>query len=162
MVSASEASAGAAAAVTSGSHGQTTASRTFGSEPMRAGLLGAMHPPARLRECETSREPAQNLGGSFDNDADNNIFKATFGSSFASLSFGNVAQPPRSANIARVIALKAGLRTDLIAHTYRLSVINDNEDLVVGFVGDGSEGREAQLEPGASASVTFGPRIGLA
>jgi hypothetical protein len=34
-----------------------------------------------------------NLGGSFDNDADNNIFKATFGSSFASLSFGNVAQP---------------------------------------------------------------------
>jgi hypothetical protein len=37
-------------------------------------------------------DPAQNLGGSFDNDADNNIFKATFGSSFGSLSFGNVAQ----------------------------------------------------------------------
>jgi hypothetical protein len=37
--------------------------------------------------------PADNLGGSFDNDADNNIFKATFGSSFDSLSFGNVAQP---------------------------------------------------------------------
>jgi hypothetical protein len=37
--------------------------------------------------------PATNLGGSFDNDADNNIFKATFGSSFGSLSFGNVAQP---------------------------------------------------------------------
>jgi hypothetical protein len=37
--------------------------------------------------------PAQNLGGSFDNDADGNIFKATFGSSFGSLSFGNVAQP---------------------------------------------------------------------
>jgi hypothetical protein len=36
-------------------------------------------------------QPAQNLGGSFDNDADNNIFKATFGSSFGSLSFGNVA-----------------------------------------------------------------------
>jgi gluconolactonase len=36
--------------------------------------------------------PAQNLGGSFDNDANNNIFKATFGSSFGSLSFGNVAQ----------------------------------------------------------------------
>ena len=29
-------------------------------------------------------DPAQNLGGSFDNDADNNIFKATFGSSFGS------------------------------------------------------------------------------
>jgi hypothetical protein len=36
-------------------------------------------------------ETAQNLGGSFDNDSDNNIFKATFGSSFGSLSFGNVA-----------------------------------------------------------------------
>jgi hypothetical protein len=35
---------------------------------------------------------AQNLGGSFDNDSDTNIFKATFGSSFGSLSFGNVAQ----------------------------------------------------------------------
>ena len=38
-------------------------------------------------------QAAQDLGGSFDNDADNNIFKATFGSSFGSLSFGNVAQP---------------------------------------------------------------------
>jgi hypothetical protein len=38
-------------------------------------------------------DPAQNLGGSFDNDANNNIFKATFGSSFGSLTFGNVAQP---------------------------------------------------------------------
>jgi hypothetical protein len=37
--------------------------------------------------------PSQNLGGSFDNDSDTNIFKATFGSSFGSLSFGNVAQP---------------------------------------------------------------------
>jgi hypothetical protein len=37
-------------------------------------------------------DAAQNLGGSFDNDADGNIFKATFGGSFGSLSFGNVAQ----------------------------------------------------------------------
>ena len=35
---------------------------------------------------------AQSLGGSFDNDADDNIFKATFGGSFGSVSFGNVAQ----------------------------------------------------------------------
>jgi hypothetical protein len=35
---------------------------------------------------------AANLGGSFDNDADGNIFKATFGSSFGRVSFGNVAQ----------------------------------------------------------------------
>ena len=34
---------------------------------------------------------AENLGGSFDNDADGNIFKATFGGSFGSISFGDVA-----------------------------------------------------------------------
>ena len=38
-------------------------------------------------------QPAANLGGSFDNDTDKNIFKATFGSSFGAISFGNVAQP---------------------------------------------------------------------
>jgi hypothetical protein len=37
-------------------------------------------------------QAAANLGGSFDNDADANIFKATFGGSFGSLTFGNVAQ----------------------------------------------------------------------
>jgi hypothetical protein len=42
--------------------------------------------------CIFTGDPAQNLGGSFDNDSDCNIFKATFGSSFGSLSFGNVAQ----------------------------------------------------------------------
>ena len=47
-------------------------------------------------------DSAGNLGGSFDNDADNNIFKATFGSSFGSLSFGNVAQ--------------AGLSEDFVAN----------------------------------------------
>ena len=36
-------------------------------------------------------DPAQNLGGPFDNDADNNIFKATFGGGFGRISFGNVA-----------------------------------------------------------------------
>ena len=47
-------------------------------------------------------EAAQNLGGSFDNDADGNIFKATFGSSFGSLSFGHVAE--------------AGLSEDFVAN----------------------------------------------
>ena len=42
--------------------------------------------------------PAQNLGGSFDNDTDNNIFKATFGSSFGSISFGNVAKTTLAAD----------------------------------------------------------------
>ena len=41
--------------------------------------------------------PARNLGGSFDNDSDNNIFKATFGTSFGSLTFGPVAQPDLTA-----------------------------------------------------------------
>jgi hypothetical protein len=44
-------------------------------------------------------DAAQNLGGSFDNDADNNIFKATFGSSFGSISFGNVAQAGLSQDV---------------------------------------------------------------
>jgi hypothetical protein len=36
-------------------------------------------------------DTAANLGGSFDHHSGENIFKATFGSSFGSLSFGNVA-----------------------------------------------------------------------
>ena len=46
-------------------------------------------------------DAAQNLGGSFDNDADNNIFKATFGSSFGSISLGNVAQSGLSAEFVQ-------------------------------------------------------------
>jgi hypothetical protein len=48
-----------------------------------------------------TRQAAQNLGGSFDNDSDNNLFKATFGSSFGSLSFGNVAQTGLSEQFVR-------------------------------------------------------------
>ena len=40
-----------------------------------------------------TESPAENLEGAFDNDADDNIFKATFGGSFGSLSFGQVAAP---------------------------------------------------------------------
>ena len=36
---------------------------------------------------------SQGLGGTFDNDSDHNIFKATFGGSFGILSLGNVMQP---------------------------------------------------------------------
>lgn len=38
-------------------------------------------------------DPAQTLGGSFDNDSGGNIFQATFGSSFGTLNFGNVTSP---------------------------------------------------------------------
>jgi hypothetical protein len=58
-------------------------------------------------------DAAANLGGSFDNDANTNIFKATFGSSFGSLSFGRVAQPGLSeqfvlADLAVVGSLAGG------------------------------------------------------
>ncbi len=43
--------------------------------------------------------------------------------------------------------------TDQIEHTYQLSVINENEDLVVGFVGAGSNNSEASLQPGESTTV---------
>ena len=46
-------------------------------------------------------DAAENLGGSFDNDADNNIFKATFGGSFGAISFGNVAQAGLSEQFVR-------------------------------------------------------------
>jgi hypothetical protein len=38
-------------------------------------------------------DPAMNLGGDFDIDTDDTIFKATLGTSFGSISFGNIAQP---------------------------------------------------------------------
>ncbi len=38
-------------------------------------------------------QPARHLGGDYDVDADDNIFKATFGGDFGSLSFGRVAEP---------------------------------------------------------------------
>lgn len=43
--------------------------------------------------------------------------------------------------------------TDMIEHAYRLSVINGNNDIVVGFVGDGTPGREVTLQPGESQDV---------
>jgi hypothetical protein len=46
-------------------------------------------------------DPAENLGDAFDNHTDDNIFKATFGSSFGPLSFGNVAQPGLSEDFVR-------------------------------------------------------------
>jgi hypothetical protein len=81
-------------------------------------------------------DPAQNLGGSFDNDADNNIFKATFGSSFGGLSFGNVAQ--------------AGLAQDV--------VLNDLS--VVGSLAGGGDLGNVDLiyvpEPSAMVLLTLG------
>ncbi len=40
-----------------------------------------------------NHEAAQNLDGRFDNHANNNIFEATFGSNFGTLSFGTIATP---------------------------------------------------------------------
>lgn len=43
--------------------------------------------------------------------------------------------------------------TDMIPHTFLLSMINDNKDIVAGFVGAGTPGREASLDPGESTDV---------
>jgi VWFA-related protein len=43
--------------------------------------------------------------------------------------------------------------TDIIEHTFSLSVINENEDIQVGFVGDGTPQREATLGAGQSRDV---------
>ncbi len=81
-------------------------------------------------------DAAQNLGGSFDNDADNNIFKATFGSSFGSLSFGKVAQ--------------AGLSEEFVL----------NDLTVVGSLNGGGDLDNVDLiyipEPSAIALATVG------
>ena len=62
--------------------------------------------------CIFTGDAAQNLGGSFDNDSDCNIFKATFGSSFGSLNFGSVTQgffsPEFLANDLTVVGTLAG------------------------------------------------------
>ena len=86
-------------------------------------------------------DPAQNLGGSFDNDSDNNIFKATFGSSFGSLSFGLVAQ--------------TGLSEDFVA----------NDLTVVGSLAGGGDLGAVDLiyvpEPSTLAMLVFGMLLGL-
>jgi hypothetical protein len=43
--------------------------------------------------------------------------------------------------------------TDMIPHNFQLSIANPYDDIVVGFVGDGSNGREATLQPGESTIV---------
>ncbi len=84
---------------------------------------------------------AQNLGGSFDNDTDNNIFKATFGSSFGSLSFGLVAQ--------------TGLSEDFVA----------NDLTVVGSLAGGGDLGAVDLiyvpEPASALLLAVGLMIGL-
>jgi hypothetical protein len=86
-------------------------------------------------------QSAQNLGGSFDNDADDNIFKATFGSSFGSLSFGTVA------------------RTGL-SETFLLDDLN-----VVGSLAGGGDLGEVDLiyvpEPSSVVSLAVGLVMGL-
>ena len=56
------------------------------NDTLQATFVGA------VRGALQAGDAAQNLGGSFDNDADKNVFKATFGASFGSISFGKVAQ----------------------------------------------------------------------
>ena len=85
--------------------------------------------------------PADNLEGTFDNDTDHNIFKATFGSSFGSLSFGAVAQ--------------AGLSEEFVA----------NDLTVVGSLAGGGGLGEVDLvyvpEPTTALLLAVGLLMGL-
>jgi hypothetical protein len=86
-------------------------------------------------------DPAQNLGGSFDNDSDSNIFKATFGGSFGALTFGNVAQ--------------TGLSEEFLA----------NDLTVVGSLSGGGDLGPVDLiyvpEPAAALLMLIGCMVGL-
>jgi hypothetical protein len=46
-------------------------------------------------------DPAESLGGTFDNSTSSNIFKVSFGSSFGSLDLGDVARPGLSEAVVR-------------------------------------------------------------
>ena len=56
------------------------------------GLIGIANSPRVMPTVTGSLTKRRSIKCSFDNDGDGNIFKAIFGSGFASLSFGNVAQ----------------------------------------------------------------------
>ena len=80
--------------------------------------------------------PAQNLGGSFDNDSNSNV-QATFGNSVGSLSFGNVAQMGLSedfvANDLTVVGSLAGggdepIRGQVLTYNFRVPDLYGNQD----------------------------------
>ena len=89
-------------------------------------------------------DPASGLGGSFDDDSDGQLFKATFGSSFGSLSLGAVADPA-------------------LAETFLLADLSVNGTLApgteLGKVDLVYEGLPAVPVPGAVLLGTFG--VGL-
>ncbi len=80
--------------------------------------------------------PAQNLGGSFDNDSDTNIFKATFGSSFGTLSFGNVAQTGLSQQfVLNDLTVVGSLAGGGALGNVDLIYVPEPSGVVLGFVG---------------------------
>jgi hypothetical protein len=86
-------------------------------------------------------DAAENLGGSSDNDSDGNIFKATFGSSFGSLSLGKVAQ--------------AGLSEHFVSND--LSVVGS----LAGGGDLGNVGLVYVPEPASALLLAFGLAVGM-
>lgn len=86
--------------------------------------------------CIFTGDTAQHLAGSFDNDTDCNIFKATSGSSFGSLSFGAVAQAGLSyevvANDLTVVGSLTATTKDLDATPSPLQVVIQLRPLPIG------------------------------
>lgn len=110
----------------------------------------AVHPPEGVEltainiDSESgifTGDSAENLGGSFDNDTDDNLFKATFGGSFGSISFGDVAQ--------------VGLSEEAVS----------NDLTVMGSLAGGGSLGEINLvyvpEPASALLLAFGLTMGL-
>lgn len=72
--------------------------------------------------------------------------------------FGNVAGPPDAANIARVIALTAGVPNDRIAHTVNRNCASGMESIISGWQAI-SQGRSNLIVAGGTESMSNVPLL---
>ncbi|OWK47300.1 thiolase family protein [Fimbriiglobus ruber] len=72
--------------------------------------------------------------------------------------FGNVAGPPESSNVGRVIALRAGVPADRIAHTVNRNCASGMESVVAGWHAL-AEGRSDRVVVGGTESMSNVPLL---